>query len=210
MWRKIKMFFISLFKALDELPKPKKPLPGSEDLLCYPPEEIDSKKRTMKYYQSLWDHMKIRESKKGYIAVALQRILNYEQMYREAEKLTGVDWRITGILHYMESGCDIRKQILNGEYITRKTKKVPKGYGPWDSFSESCVDAYKRHPFVKGMTIAEILYRMERFNGLGYIKRGINSPYLWSYSNHYTKGKYVEKKILFKWVSVVLLFCLRN
>jgi lysozyme family protein len=34
---------------------------------------------------------------------------------------------------------------------------------------------------------------LERFNGFGYRRHDINihSPYLWSFSNHYTKGKFV-------------------
>ena len=35
------------------------------------------------------------------------------------------------------------------------------------------------------------LDRLERYNGLGYRRRGRPSPYLWSYSGHYDKGKYV-------------------
>jgi hypothetical protein len=31
---------------------------------------------------------------------------------------------------------------------------------------------------------------MERYNGFGYRPKGIHSPYLWSFSNHYTKGKF--------------------
>ena len=207
MWKRIKMFFINLFKPAPVIkPKPVPvlvPEPIPEEIeFCYPPEAIDVRKRTLKYYQSLWDHMTIKEGHRSEIRLAIKRIAAYVDLYKEAERYTGVDWRITAILHYMESGCDVRRQILNGEYITRKTKKVPKGYGPWEGFAESCVDAYKRHPFHKGMTVAEVLYRMERFNGLGYIRKGIHSPYLWSYSNHYTSGKYIEKKILFKWVSL--------
>ena len=35
-----------------------------------------------------------------------------------------------------------------------------------------------------------MLYLFEKFNGFGYVKRGINTPYLWSYTNHYSKGKF--------------------
>jgi lysozyme family protein len=35
------------------------------------------------------------------------------------------------------------------------------------------------------------LEQFERSNGLGYRRRGINSPYLWSCTNHYTKGRFV-------------------
>jgi hypothetical protein len=33
---------------------------------------------------------------------------------------------------------------------------------------------------------------MERYNGFGYRAHGINSPYLWSYSNQYHAGKFVS------------------
>lgn len=38
---------------------------------------------------------------------------------------------------------------------------------------------------------------MERFNGFGYRKKEINihSPHLWSFSNHYTKGKFIKDKV---------------
>jgi lysozyme family protein len=40
-------------------------------------------------------------------------------------------------------------------------------------------------------SLAHLLYRFEAYNGFGYRGRGINTPYLWSFSNQYTKGKYV-------------------
>lgn len=43
-------------------------------------------------------------------------------------------------------------------------------------------------------SLTEALYRWERFNGMGYRKADINIPlpYLWSFSNHYSKGKFVK------------------
>jgi len=42
--------------------------------------------------------------------------------------------------------------------------------------------------------IFETLYEVEKYNGLGYRRKGIEiaSPYLWSGSKHYKKGKFVE------------------
>jgi lysozyme family protein len=37
-----------------------------------------------------------------------------------------------------------------------------------------------------------MLFKMEQFNGFGYRVKGINSPYLWSFSNHYSKGKFTR------------------
>jgi hypothetical protein len=41
--------------------------------------------------------------------------------------------------------------------------------------------------------IPGILYKLEQYNGFGYrnFHPSVKSPYLWSFSNHYTSGKYV-------------------
>ena len=41
-------------------------------------------------------------------------------------------------------------------------------------------------------TVAGICNLLENYNGTGYRRHGINTPYLWSYSNQYTQGKYVQ------------------
>jgi len=38
---------------------------------------------------------------------------------------------------------------------------------------------------------AGTLTMLEQYNGLGYFNKGIPSPYVWSGTNQYTKGKYV-------------------
>jgi lysozyme family protein len=37
-----------------------------------------------------------------------------------------------------------------------------------------------------------MLYLLEKYNGLGYRMRGVPTPYLWSFSNLYEKGKFVQ------------------
>jgi lysozyme family protein len=37
-----------------------------------------------------------------------------------------------------------------------------------------------------------MLYRFEAYNGFGYRARRVVSPYLWSFSEHYSSGKYVD------------------
>jgi hypothetical protein len=45
---------------------------------------------------------------------------------------------------------------------------------------------------VTDWSVAGMLFLLEKYNGFGYRKNSIRipSPYLWSYSNHYTKGKF--------------------
>jgi hypothetical protein len=62
---------------------------------------------------------------------------------------------------------------------------------PWE---ESAIDALQLkslHTW-NDWSIAGMLFQFERYNGFGYRPHGINSPYLWSFSNHYTKGKFVK------------------
>ena len=42
------------------------------------------------------------------------------------------------------------------------------------------------------MSISRALFRLEQYNGFGYRKStiGIKSPYLWSFCQHYTRGKF--------------------
>ena len=84
---------------------------------------------------------------------------------------------------------------------SRRTRQVPKGrpaFGePPFSWEQSALDALTMPPHslhrVSAWTIERIAYELEKYNGFGYRRfhPGVKSPYLWSYSNHYTAGKYV-------------------
>jgi lysozyme family protein len=44
----------------------------------------------------------------------------------------------------------------------------------------------------KDWSVPRALYRFESYNGWGYRGRNVNTPYLWSFSKHYSKGKFVS------------------
>lgn len=141
-------------------------------------------------YQSLFDSMVITKDPAWYL-----RIINQNKSYyKSAGEKAGCPWSVIAIIHMLECGGDMSRQILNGEKWNAKTKLVPKNQGPFKSFEESCVvgmDLHRKY-IPEVWDIPNILYFFEAWNGFGYRKyRNINSPYLWSFSNHYTKGKYV-------------------
>jgi lysozyme family protein len=92
--------------------------------------------------------------------------------------------------------------LQNGDSLKAKAWQVPAGrpkvWEPPNDWVSSAVDALSYEGFTsasakrRGWSLEAMLYRFERYNGLGSRKRGINSPYLWSYSNQYAKGKYVR------------------
>lgn len=123
-----------------------------------------------------------------------QRILENRARY---EKVGLAPWFVLGALHLLESSLSFEGVLHNGEQIIgtgRTTTLVPKNRGPFSSWEESARDAMAlRHAsLIKTWNIEMTFGFIERYNGLGYRAYGINSPYLWSMTNQYTKGKYTS------------------
>lgn len=126
-------------------------------------------------------------------------IAQYEARYREISEATnGVPWYFIGVIHNLEGGLNFTRHLHNGDTLKKRTVRVPanrpaKGYGPF-TFFESAVDALKMKGLheITDWSVERMCYELERYNGFGYRQyRKINSPYLWSGTNHYAKGKYV-------------------
>ena len=121
-----------------------------------------------------------------------KKIKDNYQCYLDVQKETGVPWGFIVALHYRESGCDFNKCLHNGEPFGKIFTKVPIGKGPFNNWEEAAIDAIKsRNINVNKMTkTTDWLLAAERYNGLGYRAVGIYSPYLWSGTNWYKKGKF--------------------
>lgn len=151
-------------------------------------------------YKRLWDSMERRYLKgqtEGALAWTINYIKTHKDQYIEAQAYTGVPWQIIGAIHMREAGGDFSKQILNGQSWTKRTTWVPKGYGPWENWIESCLTAFKIKQLPKEWTIENTLYFAERFNGMGYRlaskKKVVGfSPYLWAFTQHYKGGYYIS------------------
>lgn len=157
--------------------------------------------QTKRGYANLWAKIEI---KPGADAVNADRfakkiIANLDR-YRAVERATGVPGFFIGGLHMRESGCSFDGVLHNGERIIgtgRKTRLVPAGRGPFASWEAAAIDALQ----LKGLhkitdwTVARMGYEAERFNGLGYVGKGVNSAYVWAGSNLEQSGKYVADHV---------------
>lgn len=47
-------------------------------------------------------------------------------------------------------------------------------------------------------SIGGICYKLEGYNGWGYRRHGIHTPYLWSFTKHYTSGKFIADGVWFE------------
>src|SRR5262249_3312999 len=144
-------------------------------------------------YRRLCDAMTIHPDVVEAADKVARKILANKDRYVAIEQQTQVPWFFTGLVHNRESGLNFNTYLGNGQRLDRRTTIVPTGRGPFATFEEGAVDAYKVQDMI-GLTdwsLERIAYLLEGYNGVGYYYKGVNSPYLWAGTNQYTSGKYV-------------------
>ncbi len=149
-------------------------------------------------YTDLWDNVEIKPERRALVDRQVERINAGKSRYQAIEAVTNVPWYVIGLIHLRESNLNFDRHLHNGDPLTGKTYRVPAGRIPGKSppytFEESAEDAlrYDKLTDITDWSIERIAYVFEKFNGFGYVKRGVNSPYLWASTNHYTRGKFVR------------------
>ena len=151
-------------------------------------------------YQRLFDTCVVDLTKLSEINPIVATINNNKERYQTVGDKLNIPWYFIGIVHSLEGGSNFKTHLHNGDPLTARTVQVPKGRpktgNPPFEWEFSAEDAL----VVEGLdkwtdwSVPGVLFKLEGFNGYGYHKASINinSPYLWSYSNHYTKGKFVK------------------
>lgn len=152
-------------------------------------------------YARLWDTASLTKSP----AWGTSRVKKFKKEYDKVEKATGMPWFVVGSIHCLEASFSFDKHLHNGDSLKAKTRRVPagrplNGRPPFD-WHESAIDAIKFNAGHRKVhlevfpwhDVANVLWFLEGYNGWGYRKHHPDtlSPYLWSFTNHYTKGKYV-------------------
>lgn len=127
------------------------------------------------------------------------KIIANKITYQTVESTTGVPWYVISVIHSLEGSLNFKTHLHNGDPLTAKTIHVPKGRPtgtPPFTWEQSAKDAleFDNLTTVSKWTLPVILFKLEGFNGFGYRTRHpeVLTPYLWSFSNHYKKGKFVE------------------
>lgn len=139
-------------------------------------------------YKKLWDDCVITQDPSYYV----NKIILNKSRY---ESVGLIPWDVLGCIHGLEASFSFSKHLHNGDPLTARTVQVPAGRPingtPPFTWEESAKDALSMKSLPTEWTIERKLYFLESYNGFGYYSKGINSPYLWSFTNNYTKGKYV-------------------
>lgn len=130
-------------------------------------------------------------------------IASFRSIYEPLGQTVKVPWHFIGLIHCMESNFNFGTHLHNGDSLMHRTSHVPAGRplsevaDPPFSWVTSATDALTFLGFntQSDWSLAAILYRLERYNGFGYRIRGLATPYLWSFSDRYSKGKFVQDGI---------------
>lgn len=116
--------------------------------------------------------------------------------YQTVEKKTGVPWWFIAVVHEREASQRWDRSLAQGDPWNKKSTHVPANRGPFNSWEDAAYDALVNCPPYaarnKDWTIGGALTMLEKYNGLGYYRKGIPSPYIWAGTNQYSRGKYVS------------------
>lgn len=135
-----------------------------------------------------------RESTDWHLTMMRQSRGRYERL----GKRLGVPWAFIAATHGLEASFNFRAHFHNGDFpLSRRTRQVPAGRPPnWlppSDWESSAADALRLLGFTgqSDWSLPRTLYRLEAYNGFGYRRAGRASPYLWSFSSLYSRGKFV-------------------
>jgi lysozyme family protein len=182
---------------------------GEEEIALPPPTRAGTQNatvnRSIKFediaeeYVVMFDSARIRPEKLSDVRWYSNKVVAGREVYEKIEAKTNVPWYFVGLIHGMECSFALSKHLHNGDSLKARTWQVPKGRpkegSPPFTFEASACDAlaYDNLAGQADWSLARMLYRLEVYNGFGYRKKlGTASPYLWSYSSHFNRGKYVQ------------------
>ena len=168
-------------------PEPDKPLSKAKDYATLRDE-----------YGRLYRKLSVREARSDSVDWHLAMIRKSKARYENVGEQTGVPWYFIAVTHGLEASFNFRAHLHNGDFpLSSRTRQVPAGrptkWLPPSDWESSARDALRLLGFTgqKDWSLERTLYRLEAYNGFGYRSYGVPTPYLWSFSNHYDRGKYV-------------------
>ncbi len=151
-------------------------------------------------YERLFETCEVRAERVQPVGRWLQKIVDARPRYESVGTPLGVPWFFIAVVHCLEASLRFDTHLHNGDPLTARTVHVPAnrprdGSPPFE-WEFSAKDALVGQGLDRWQdwSLAGLLYRLEAYNGFGYRKHHpeVLTPYLWSFSQHYRAGKYVQ------------------
>ena len=141
-----------------------------------------------------WNNAKMARGSE--FAAVAGKLVAAKPRYQAVAAKTGVPWFVIAVIHQRESSQNFGRSWAQGDPWNDVSTHVPKGRGPFKSLEDAAVDALVNCPPCAARnndwSVGGTLALLERYNGLGYANRGLPSPYIWSGTDQYVKGKYIR------------------
>lgn len=151
------------------------------------------------YYKNVWNTMSIRSDRASMVQREGQTAVNNKPRYESISKATGVPWYVIAAIHFRECSYNFKQNLANGDPLTRKTTREPAGripgVAPPYTFEQAAIDALNKDNRFKGINWGDpvdMMWKLESYNGYGYLYKGDPSPYLLAGTQHYDSGMYVR------------------
>ncbi len=151
-------------------------------------------------YDGLFKTCAISPARAAEVDGLAMRLIRGRSRYDAVSAATGVPWHVIAVIHCMEASLKFDCHLHNGDPLTARTVQVPPNRPPSGAppftWEISATDAltFERLSGASDWSLAGTLFRLEKYNGFGYrrLHPEVLTPYLWSFSQHYTMGKFVR------------------
>ena len=161
--------------------------------------QVNLTQALQKEYTDLYQGLEINQDRFIEVDRAVDSIVGQKPRYQSVGQTMHAPWYFIAAIHNMESGLRFDRHLHNGDPLTARTRHVPPDRPalgqPTFTWEESAADALQLRKIdrVQSWDLVRVLYELEAYNGWGYrlFHNHVKSPYLWSFSNHYTRGKYI-------------------
>lgn len=178
---------ISCLLALGGCNKPPAPSPPAPAKSSKYPEQV-----------SRYEKAEIRADAVGKADKAVSTYLLNQRRYELVAK-GGVPAAVIAGLHMREADFDFKTHLANGDSLQRMTVHVPKGRIPgknppytWEEGADDALYVVDRMQDADWLDLGAGLEKIELYNGPGYKKRGLPSPYLYAGTTEYERGKFIR------------------
>jgi lysozyme family protein len=151
-------------------------------------------------YERLFETCEVRPERVQAVGRWLTKIGEARPRYESVGTPLGVPWFFIAVVHCLEASLRFDTHLHNGDPLTARTvhhpPNRPRDGSPPFEWEFSAKDALVGQGLDRWQdwSLAGLLYRLEAYNGFGYRKHHpeVLTPYLWSFSQHYSAGKYVQ------------------
>ena len=151
-------------------------------------------------YRRMFGQAQVRPEHRSDVAWHVGKLRRDRGRYEAFGSEVQIPWYFIGIIHGLEASFNFMGHLHNGDApLTKRTRNVPRNrpevWLPPSDWENSAKDALAYDGFLgrTDWSLEAMLYRWEAYNGWGYRHSGRPpTPYLWSFSNHYTRGKFAS------------------